>query len=141
MHVQSPLCHDTQDLSDVRRKGHIANKTGHAVGKLHLQCRPLLELIPKERYGGLAVFSQALRLVPYIMPDHWTGPRICEELPGSHSLQCCCCPGLQIMPLCMKKTLHTDQSGTHNLEVWSHAVVVLHSSSVSPHLAQGCGQS
>lgn len=44
--------------------------------------KPLSESIPKERVGGLPVFSQALRLIPYIMPDHWNGPRLCEDLPG-----------------------------------------------------------
>ena len=55
-----------------------------------VDCRPLSELIPKERLGGLAVFSQALRLVPYIMPDYWTGPRICEDLPGKRFIVCHC---------------------------------------------------
>ncbi len=45
-------------------------------------CRPLTELVPKEKVGGLPVFAQALRLVPFTMPDHWSGPRLCEDLPG-----------------------------------------------------------
>ena len=55
-----------------------------------LVCRPLAELIPKERLGGLAVFSQALRLVPYILPDNWSGPRICEDLPGQGAQHLSC---------------------------------------------------
>ncbi|KAL0053523.1 hypothetical protein WJX82_006983 [Trebouxia sp. C0006] len=44
--------------------------------------KPLLELIPKEKVAGLPVFTQALRLVPFAMPEHWSGPRLCEDLPG-----------------------------------------------------------
>ncbi|KAL3146696.1 hypothetical protein ABBQ32_000920 [Trebouxia sp. C0010 RCD-2024] len=40
------------------------------------------DVIPKEKGNGLPVFSQALRLVPFTMPDHWSGPRLCEDLPG-----------------------------------------------------------
>lgn len=28
------------------------------------------------------MFTAALRCVPYIMPEHWTGSRLMEELPG-----------------------------------------------------------
>ena len=44
--------------------------------------RPLSELVPKEKVGGLPVFTQALCLVPFTMPEHWSGPRLCEDLPG-----------------------------------------------------------
>ena len=40
------------------------------------------DIIPKEKSNGPPVFTQALRLVPFTMPDHWTGPRLCEDLPG-----------------------------------------------------------
>lgn len=52
---------------------------GHCILLLN---RPLLELIPKEKVAGLPVFTQALRLVPFTMPEHWSGPRLCEDLPG-----------------------------------------------------------
>lgn len=55
----------------------------HTLGHCNLLLnRPLLELIPKERVAGLPVFTQALRLVPFTMPEHWSGPRLCEDLPG-----------------------------------------------------------
>ncbi len=41
-----------------------------------------MELIPKEKVAGLPVFTQALRLVPFTMPEHWSGSRLCEDLPG-----------------------------------------------------------
>ena len=46
------------------------------------ECRMVPDIIPKEKSSGLPVFTQALRLVPYTMPDHWSGPRLCEDLPG-----------------------------------------------------------
>lgn len=57
-------------------------------------CRTVSDIIPKEKSNGLPVFTQALRLVPFTMPDHWSGPRLCEDLPGdalhsSHYLQPC----------------------------------------------------
>ena len=41
-------------------------------------CRPLSELIPKERIGGLAVFSQALRLVPFITGAAHASAKTCQ---------------------------------------------------------------
>lgn len=48
-------------------------------------CRGGADVIPKEKGNGLPVFSQALRLVPFTMPDHWSGPRLCEDLPGQNT--------------------------------------------------------
>lgn len=47
-------------------------------------CRTVSDIIPKEKSNGLPVFTQALRLVPFSMPDHWSGPRLCEDLPGQY---------------------------------------------------------
>ena len=53
-------------------------------GQTAAACRTVSDIIPKERSNGLPVFTQALRLVPFSMPDHWSGPRLCEDLPGQY---------------------------------------------------------
>ena len=37
---------------------------------------------PQARPAGLNVFTTALRCVPYIMPEHWAGSRLMDDLPG-----------------------------------------------------------
>lgn len=69
------------------RPAQYVDCTWHAVAKRcsHqpvVPARPLSELVPKEKVGGLPVFTQALCLVPFTMPEHWSGPRLCEDLPG-----------------------------------------------------------
>ena len=54
-------------------------------GQAAAACRSVSDLIPKEKSNGLPVFTQALRLVPFSMPDHWSGPRLCEDLPGQYA--------------------------------------------------------
>lgn len=44
--------------------------------------RTLTEAVPKERAAGLPVFAVALRCVPYIVPEHWEGSKLADELPG-----------------------------------------------------------
>lgn len=44
--------------------------------------RTLTEAVPKERAGGLPVFAVALRCVPYLIPEHWEGSKLADELPG-----------------------------------------------------------
>ncbi|CAL8468215.1 g7754 [Coccomyxa elongata] len=44
--------------------------------------RTLTEAVPKERAAGLPVFAVALRCVPYIIPEHWEGSKLADELPG-----------------------------------------------------------
>ncbi|EIE19264.1 hypothetical protein COCSUDRAFT_48883 [Coccomyxa subellipsoidea C-169] len=44
--------------------------------------RTLTEAVPKERAAGLPVFAVALRCVPYIVPEHWEGYKLADELPG-----------------------------------------------------------
>lgn len=39
--------------------------------------------MPKERAAGLPVFAVALRCIPYIIPEHWEGAKLAEELPGA----------------------------------------------------------
>lgn len=34
------------------------------------------------RFAGLNVFTAALRCVPYIVPEHWNGARLMDDLPG-----------------------------------------------------------
>jgi hypothetical protein len=48
--------------------------------------RTLTEAIPKERAGGLPVFAVALRCVPYLIPEHWEGSKLADELPGKFSI-------------------------------------------------------
>lgn len=50
----------------------------------YLMCpiRTLTEAVPKERAAGLPVFAVALRCVPYIIPEHWEGSKLADELPG-----------------------------------------------------------
>ena len=38
---------------------------------------------PQARPAGLNVFTTALRCVPYIMPEHWAGSRLMDDLPGA----------------------------------------------------------
>lgn len=45
--------------------------------------RTLTEAVPKERAAGLPVFAVALRCVPYIIPEHWEGSKLADELPGA----------------------------------------------------------
>ncbi len=42
-------------------------------------------MVPKERAGGLPVFATALRAIPYVLPEHWEGARLAEELPGARA--------------------------------------------------------
>ncbi|KAK9829934.1 hypothetical protein WJX72_008722 [[Myrmecia] bisecta] len=42
--------------------------------------RPLNELLPKEKQAGLPVFGMALCCVPYIVPEHWQGTRLADEV-------------------------------------------------------------
>ena len=76
--IRSSQQHPTKNV--VRR---LVSDITNIPRPLHLLLnRPLLELIPKEKVAGLPVFTQALRLVPFTMPEHWSGPRLCEDLPG-----------------------------------------------------------
>ena len=45
-------------------------------------CRGMLDATTK----GLACFTVALRCVPFVLPDHWQGARIFEDLPGGSTL-------------------------------------------------------
>ncbi len=49
-----------------------------------------METPPQMRVSGLNVFTAALRCVPYIVPEHWTGSRLMEDLPGKASLSVSC---------------------------------------------------
>ena len=87
-----------------------------------LLCRPLLELIPKEKVAGLPVFTQALRLVPFAMPEHWSGPRLCEDLPGL--LHDPACPVILVcndVSFCYFKTWtqHTQDCCLERKQQWS----------------------
>ena len=56
--------------------------------RVNKHCRQPMELIPRERAPGLPVFAIALRCVPYIMPEHWAGGRVCDDLPGTQHSTC-----------------------------------------------------
>lgn len=49
--------------------------------------RTSLETLPKEKTGGLPVLATALRCVPYVIPLHWEGVKLAEELPGKAHTQ------------------------------------------------------
>ena len=54
--------------------------------------RTLSETVPKEKAAGLPVFAVALRCIPYIIPEHWEGAKLAEELPGA--------PRTPLLPTC-----------------------------------------
>jgi hypothetical protein len=42
-----------------------------------------LDTLPKEKTGGLPVLATALRCIPYVIPEHWEGTKLAEDLPGN----------------------------------------------------------
>lgn len=62
----------------------------HAVcgsAKLTGSTRSFSDAPSKERMGALPAFAMALQCVPYVMPDHWTNGRICDDLVG-YTIHC-----------------------------------------------------
>lgn len=62
------------------------------------------------RPQSMHVFTAALRCVPYIMPEHWVGGRLMDDLPGeSEAAYCTQCIGMYI-------TQQDHQEGSKTLE-------------------------
>jgi len=62
-----------------------------------------VDALPQMRTSGLHVFTAALRCVPYVMPEHWVGARLMEDLPGEAN-------GSKVLPFLAYTSPFSDDS-------------------------------